>query len=209
MTLISLPGEAERRSLWNLAKTLTAAPNCPKTLRGNPVGALQVMMYGRELGMGPMTALSQIDLISGNPTLSPQGMNSLIRGGDSGHRLAASDVSDHSVTVTGVRGDTGEEFSYTYTLEDAQRAGLVREGTWKEYPALMLMARATGVVCRFLFADVLGPVSYSAEELGGSAEALTDLTAFEADLTDVLDAAEVTFDDPALLIAATAQPLAA
>ena len=58
----------------------------------------------------------------------------------------------------------------SWTMEDAQRAGLARSQTWQQYPARMLEARAKTEAATLIFADVVtgqgssGANTYSTEE---------------------------------------------
>jgi hypothetical protein len=79
-------------------------------------------------------------------------------------------------TVYGKRSDTGEELEVSWTMEDAARAKLGGKDVWKQYPRAMLLARATSELARALFADVLGGMRYTPEELGDDAHPV-DLSA--------------------------------
>jgi hypothetical protein len=61
--------------------------------------------------------------------------------------------------------DLGE---FTYSIEDAKRAGLVKQGSsWEKYPANMLFARAISSGVRVYCPDVFnGNLVYVPEELG-------------------------------------------
>ena len=58
----------------------------------------------------------------------------------------------------------------SWTIEDAERAGLVNNNTWRQYPARMLEARAKTEAAMLIFADVVtgstgsGANTYSTEE---------------------------------------------
>jgi len=70
------------------------------------------------------------------------------------------------VKVTGKRSDNGDEMSVTWTLEMAERAGLLNKQNWKKYPEAMLWARAASQLCRMLFADCFAGATYTPEEIG-------------------------------------------
>lgn len=139
----------------------------PAAYRNKPTDAAICMMYGAEVGLPPMTALQRIIVINGKPTLDAQGMAALIRG--AGHSLVG-DVTPTEAKVTGKRGDNGDTMSFTFTIEDAKRANLVKKGPWTDYPKAMLWARAVSQLARQLFPDVLMGMSYVPEEIGGEPE---------------------------------------
>jgi len=149
-------------------KTLTAIANTefvPKAYRGQPDRMLGAILYGRESGLGPMTSLQMIDMVDGKPSMSSELMVSLVR--RAGHKLTADTMSSTECSVTGTRIDNGDTMSFTFTLEDAERAQLVRKGSaWEKYPASMLWVRAASQLIRMLFPDVLISMhNYDPDEL--------------------------------------------
>jgi hypothetical protein len=60
-----------------------------------------------------------------------------------------------------------EEWQWaTWTIERAKKLGLTGKSEWQKQPQTMLIARATGEICRLIAADVLYAMPYAAEELG-------------------------------------------
>jgi len=149
---------------FELAERICRSQLVPQAYRGKPVDAAICMLYGAEVGLPPMTALNRIIVINGKPTLDSQGMAALIRG--RGHSIVG-ETSNESATVKGKRLDNGDEMSVTFTIDDAKRAGLVKNGPWTQYPSSMLWARAVSKLARELFPDVLMGMSYVPEEIGG------------------------------------------
>lgn len=148
-----------------LAQDIYKTEFVPQALRGNGPAVLACVMAGAELGLGPMTSLQLIDVIQGRPALKPEGQRALVQ--RAGHRFAVRHLSSDSVTVWGRRADSGDELEVTWTMQDADRAGLAGKGPWRQYPDAMLLARATSALCRALFADVISGIgSYTPEELG-------------------------------------------
>lgn len=149
---------------FQLGERIAKSMLIPQAYRGKPVDAAICIMYGAEVGLSPMTALQRIIVINGKPTLDAQGMAALIRG--AGHSIMG-ETSNESATVTGKRADNGDTMSVTFTIDDAKRAGLVKNGPWTQYPSSMLWARAVSKLARELFPDVLMGMSYVPEEIGG------------------------------------------
>lgn len=140
----------------------------PKDYRGQPAKCVAAILYGAELGLGPMSALQSVVVINGKPTLSASAWTALIR--QRGHSITA-DVTDDAATVRGRRCDTKDEMTVTFSMDDARRANLVSKGPWTQYPKSMLYARALTQLARQLFADVgFGGSIYTSEELGGEPE---------------------------------------
>lgn len=148
-----------------LAQDIYKTEFVPQALRGNGPAVLACVMAGAELGLGPMTSLQLIDVIQGRPALSPEGQRALVL--RAGHRIVPREMSATACTVWGKRTDTGDELTVTFTMDDAERAGLTGKQNWRQYPDSMLLARATAKLCRALFADVASGIgSYVPEELG-------------------------------------------
>jgi hypothetical protein len=148
---------------WRLAQRIATTPFVPAALRNRPEAVLAAVLYGHELGLGPMQSLASINVIDGRPAASPELMRALIA--RAGHRVDVVDSTDIAVTLTGQRADTGATATVTWSTADAQRAGLMTKSNWRQYPRAMLLARATSELARTLFADVIAGLSYTPEEI--------------------------------------------
>ena len=139
---------------------------------GSVEQALAVILMGRELGIGPTTALSNIVIAAGKPTLGAALVGALIqKSGKYGYTVT--EMSDTSVSVEffeklanyngqGVR-NLGTS---TFTLQDAQRARLAQSQTWQQYPRNLLLARAITNGARWYCPEVFGGAIYDPDELG-------------------------------------------
>jgi hypothetical protein len=123
------------------------------------------MLYGRELGLGPMQSLNMIQSIKGRVGLKPEAMRALVR--SQGHQIWVKAQSNDSITMCGHRKEDPQEVvvEVTWSMDDAKRAQLSGAGNWQKYPRAMLTARCTAELCRLHFADVIGGLSYTPEEL--------------------------------------------
>jgi len=137
-------------------------------LRGRPEAVVACILAGHEVGIGPTQALSKIYVVDGKPTMSAELMRALVQ--RAGHDFWVEENTNTRVTVCGRR--AGREFvsKVTWTMDDAKKAGLAGKQNWQRYPRSMLLARATSELCRLMFADVLGGISYSREELEDGGE---------------------------------------
>jgi hypothetical protein len=160
---------------WQLAHRLAGTEFVPGTLRGKPEAVLACILSGHELGIGPMQALQKIHVIDGRPAQAAELMRAIVQA--HGHEVWFEEMSTTSVTIVGRRADQTRETRVTWTMDDARKAGLADKQNWRKYPRSMLMARATGELCRAMFADVLAGISYTMEELSdGEAIDVADLT---------------------------------
>lgn len=148
---------------WKTAQKIANTPFVPSAFRGKPEAVFAAILYGEELGIGPMQSLNSIHVIEGKPGMSPELMRGLVA--RAGHRIDVKEASAERVTLWGKRADNDSEATVTWTMDDAKLAGLAGRGAWKTYPRAMLLARATSELCRMIFADVVAGLSYTQEEL--------------------------------------------
>lgn len=145
-----------------LAGYISGTDFVPRAYRGQDAAVAAAILTGRELGVGPMTALQHIYVVDGRPAMSAQLMRSLILA--AGHTIRVTDWSSSRVELVGQRAGESTSTTITWSLEDARRAGLLSKSNWSRYPRAMLMARATAELGRVAFPDVIGGMAYTIEE---------------------------------------------
>ena len=161
----SVPGDSTWDVMMAQARVLVASGFLPTTIK-TPEQAVAIILTGDELGIPKMLALRSIVVINGKPTLSADLMVALVQRAIDDHRDGEFRVlppTPEKCTVNYRRWGWSEGHSYTYTIQDAQRAGLAGKGTWAAHPAAMLRARATSAVCRMAFPDVISGI-YTPDE---------------------------------------------
>jgi hypothetical protein len=151
-------------AVGDLATKISTTNFVPKGLRGKPAEIAACILTGREVGIGPMESLAKIHVIDGRPAMSAELMRSLVM--RDGHEITYATLTEEKVTAKGKRAGSDTWTEVTWTMKDAQRIGVASRDTWKKYPRQMLSARATSELCRLLFPDALGGISYTPEELG-------------------------------------------
>lgn len=167
--VVALPGLEEFRTLERMAGSLAQTTFVPKAYQGKPHEVMACMLTAREVGIGPMAALRHISNINGKPVMSAELMVALVRRAK--HRIwVDEEPSPEKATVYGQRRGEAKIHLATFTIEDAQRAGLLAKDVWKQYPRSMIWARSVSQLCREAFPDVLAGVSYTAEELGAEVD---------------------------------------
>lgn len=155
--------QADLEMTWKLSQRIANTPFVPKGLQGKPESVLACVLYGAELGLGPMQSLNSIHVIEGRTAMSPELMRAMVA--RHGHRIDVIENSNTACEVKGIRADTGSSATVRWTMEDAKMAGLVGKNNWKTYPRAMLLARATSELCRIVFPDVIAGLSYTPEEI--------------------------------------------
>lgn len=159
--------QPDYESLWKLSQRISNTPFVPTALRGKNEAVLACVLYGAELGLGPMQSLNSIHVIEGRTAMSPELMRAMVA--RHGHRIDVIENSATACEVKGIRSDTGSMATVRWTMDDAKLAGLAGKNNWKTYPRAMLLARATSELCRIVFPDVIAGLSYTPEEVSSIA----------------------------------------
>jgi hypothetical protein len=157
-----LPTKEEMDVIFQMTKSAHESKYLDKL--GGAAGVFSIALYAREMGIPIMTALfGGMQNVQGKITMSAEMMHSLIR--QAGHKVEILVCDQKQCSLKGVRKDTGETYTSTFTMDDAKRAGLVRSGgSYDKYADDMLFARALTKLRRRLFPDV-GTRSYVDGEL--------------------------------------------
>lgn len=149
------------KELGNMAIKSGFLPTSIKT----PEQAVIIMLKGRELGIPPMQAFSSIAVVNGKPTMSAELMLSKIYQNVPGAIVNFISTDANGCSLEAKR-PGGKFTKFSFTMQDATRAGLTGKGPWVTYPAAMLRARAISSMARAMFPDALSGVVYTPEELG-------------------------------------------
>jgi hypothetical protein len=121
-----------------------------------PDGIFAVIQKAKSLNIHPMEALNGgLYYVQGRVEMSSQMMNQLIR--SKGHSIQKDSKSTkEQCLLHGKRADNGDVWSVSFSIEDAQRAGIYRQNSpWTKFPEAMCFARALSMLARQLFPDVI------------------------------------------------------
>lgn len=186
-----VPDQNEFNRLAQMAVTLAGADAVPAALRGRPNDVFLVLMTGRDLGISLTTALREVHIIEGRPTVSPKLKSALVKSSGLGRVYA------HQPPRRRVDPETGEErvvlcpcgddapandaevatwhaerhdepgfiHSSTFTTADAEAAKLAHKSNWQAYAARMLSWRSRGYLLDDVFPEVATGI-YSPDEMG-------------------------------------------
>lgn len=193
---IGNPSASELDVIERQADALARSSIVPPDYRGKPANIIAAALMGRSFAWDATTSLRMITVIQGAASLKPEAMLALIR--QRGHHVAIEPHADgRGVTVRGKRADNGDEAAASFTLADAERAGLTRSSAWKSYPVDMCQWRAVARLARSLFGDVVLGCGYVPEELGAEPSLPMQPTPVVTELveSDVVDA-EIVDDLP-------------
>ncbi|RTE47920.1 recombinase RecT [Actinobaculum sp. 352] len=147
------------------AKMLAVSDLLPAAYVKQPANVLLAIELGGALGIPAIQAINSINVIKGRPTMSADLMAALVR--RAGHKLRIEQQANPlAVTATLVRADDKDfQFSVTWDLAKAERAGLAQSAMWQKYPDQMLRSRAITEVCRQGASDALMGVLYAPDEM--------------------------------------------
>lgn len=148
----------------NYAKAMAVSNLLPVAYQNHPENVLVALEQGRALGIAPIQAMNQINVIKGKPALSADLIAALVR--RAGHRLRV-EGDDSYAQATVIRADDPDYIPkpVRWDMERAKRAGLLGNPSWQKYPAAMLRARAISEAARAWANDALYGFIYTPEEL--------------------------------------------
>lgn len=135
----------------------------------NEYGAFAIVEYGHELGIPPMMALKNINIISGQLACNAQLMLSMAMSRGVTYNVISE--TDKGATIEFKRGDI--TYTATFNEDDAKAAGLTGKDNWKKYARDMYFWRAAAKGIRRIAPDaVLG--LYTRDEI--SSGEIADVT---------------------------------
>ena len=163
----------EARQAAGIASSLARTSFVPASLRGKPEDITAAILAGQELGLRPMATLRSMDVIQGTPALRAHAMRGLVQ--SHGHEVELVESAPERCVMRGRRKGAERWQEVVWTLGRAKELGLLGKDQWKKQPQTMLIARATGEICRLVAADVLFAMPYAAEELYESSSRSVDV----------------------------------
>lgn len=164
------------------ANELVKSGFLPKAVN-TPEKAMAIIQTGKELGLGPMQSLRSIHIIEGKPTMSADLIAGLALQRVPGSVLRVVESTDAKCVVEAAR-PGHEPTKFTWTMGDAQKAGLTNKDNWRKYPRAMLRARVITEAARAMMPDAVVGL-YDPDELG----AVTTPTGEVVELPRVIEVA--------------------
>ena len=137
---------------------------------GTPQAVLSTLMLGRELGLPAMAALRSVHIIEGKHSLSAELMVALVLKSGMAEYFRVVETTDRICTYETKRKGNEKPLSLSYTIEQAELAGLLyvrpgkQPGNWHKIPKQMLRARCKSELARLEYPDLLAGL-YTPEEL--------------------------------------------
>lgn len=145
-----------------LANDISTTGFVPQEFRNKPAEIAACILYGAEIGVGPMQSLAKIDIVKGRPAPRAELGRALALA--AGHEVWVVESTNTKVTVAGRRRGSQNVQQVTWTMDDAKKAGIAGNPNYAKYPRQMLLARASAELVRAMCPDVLGGITSFAEE---------------------------------------------
>lgn len=155
-----IPTDAE--GVFKVSQYLAKSDLVPKSFGQRPENVFAAIMYGREIGVSAMQALSNIAVVNGRPSVWGELATALVR--QSGlcesltYKFEGSGATLKCIATGKRKGDT-ESHTETFSMEDAKVAGFDKKDTYLKHPKDMLMWKALHRLFKFLWADVIKGIS--------------------------------------------------
>lgn len=127
----------------------------------SPEQALVLMALCQSEGKNPIQAVRQYHIINGKPAMRADAMLAEFQA--RGGKVSWGERTNASVSGT-FSHPAGGEITVTWTLKDAQEAGLTGNPTWKKFPRQMLTARVISEAIRTILPGVVAGI-YTPEEI--------------------------------------------
>ena len=141
-------------SAYRISKALSNSGLVPTAVRGKPDDILLILLWGNELEVGPASALANVAVIEGKPSISAKLAMGLCLRSPVCERFEMEESSTERATFVTKRVGHREQ-RITYSVEDAKRAELIGRRNWKRDPAAMLRARASMALAGAVYPDIV------------------------------------------------------
>lgn len=154
--LIVKQNELELLDIQNTQKMCQLLIQSPHYKKMGSEGVFAIVEQAKAIGVSPVRALNGgMYFVRGKVEMSSRMMASLIRSKQ--HSITKDKKSNETICILhGKRKDNGDTWVESFSMEDAKRAGLLKNPTWQYYPQDMLYARALSRLARNLFPDLIG-----------------------------------------------------
>lgn len=130
------------------------------------------VMAGQEIGLPPVASMTGVYIVQGRVTIGANLMAALMRK----HPDYDYRVTEHTPEACEIVVLYKDEKAGTsrFTIEDAKKANLVKNGPWTQHPRNMLFARAISNAAKWYAPDVFaGNPVYTPDELGAEVDGET------------------------------------
>ncbi len=122
--------------------------------------ALTIMLVAQSEGKHPGSVIKDYHIINGKPTMKADAM--LARFQQAGGRVEWGQLSNE-IAEAKFYHEAGGTVTISWTIQDAEKAGLTKNATWKKFPRSMLRSRVVSEGVRTVYPAVISG-TYTPEE---------------------------------------------
>jgi len=151
-----IPDDAE--GVFKVSQYLAKSDLVPKSFGGRAENVFAAIMYGREIGVSGMQALSNIAVVNGRPSVWGELATALVRQSGLCETLNYKFTGEGATLkciATGKRKGDPESHTEEFSMADAKLAGFDKKDTYLKHPKDMVMWKALHRLFKFLWPDVL------------------------------------------------------
>lgn len=159
---------AAASAAYQVAEKLVETSFVPVQFKGKAVEATAAILAGAECGLSPMASLKSFDVIQGVAAPRALTLRAIVQ--SQGHEMVLDESTEARCKMRGRRRGESEWTKVTWTIDRARNLGLASKSNWKQQPAAMLVARATGELARLIAADAILGIGYTIEEVADGAD---------------------------------------
>ena len=149
-------------AMMKMSETLVKSGFLPGAIK-TPAQAVAIVMTGRELGIPPMQALRQVNVIQGKPTMAAELMLALAYQHIPGFKYEILETTNEKCVCKFTR-PGHMPLTHKFDIDDAKAMQLAGKDNWKKQPATMLRWRCISSGLRLIAPDAIAGV-YSPEEI--------------------------------------------
>lgn len=151
-------------TMENVQKACQMLMKAPHYAKMGADGVYAIVAKAMSLKIDPLEALNGgLYYINGKVGMSSEMMASLIR--EKGHSIQKDSKSNDTICIlNGRRADNGDTWTVSFSVEDAKKAGLMKN-MYEKYLSTMLYNRTLALLARQLFPDIIKGAGYSESEL--------------------------------------------
>lgn len=177
-----LPSRISIEEMQTLAKLFFDSGMFKKDV-GSIAQAFVKIKAGEEFGMTPFVAMQSLNIIQGKVEMNGDAQARMLKqSGKYDYRVTQHTDQLCEITFHAVSGPAGVELGKsTFTMQDAERAGLLSNPTWKKFPKNMLFYRALTNGVAFHCPDATAFRTYGEGEISGDPPAPRETFATPAD----------------------------
>ena len=138
--------------LLKVAETVYDSGVCPPDIK-NPKACFAVMLAGAEFDLGPMQSLRSLQVVKGKIGFTADFTVAQCLASPKCKYFRLVESTDKVATYETLREGDPEPTRLSYTIQQAQRAGLTKNDTWSRHTEAMLRARCAAALARAIYPD--------------------------------------------------------